>query len=234
MNNYIRDDASELMEYFKSYSLEANFNDSKFTEDYKIVHKKIFGYLVLYCEIENQNKNIIVFNEQALFHLKESVSDILQSLFAWVNGAYKSADLLLRSSIENFNKAIIGNKNIDVFTEKSVYKIFEMAEALPEYQKEVLNNSFAVTLHRVYAELCKSTHTATSADMEHITALRLLPKYDRNQSNEYKNSIIALIDSFLGFFLANQAEIIHRMYRKNSDTIFDVLPRNVIKDIVNQ
>ena len=118
MSYYIRDDASKLMKYFKSYSLENLFTNSEFGEDYKIVHRKIFGYLVLYCEIENQNMNTKLFSDQALFYLKESVSDILQSLFAWVNGAYKSADLLLRSSIENFNKAIIGNKNIEVFTEK--------------------------------------------------------------------------------------------------------------------
>ena len=118
---------------------------------------------------------------------------------------------------------------------KSVYIIFEMARnKLPEYQKEVLNNSFTVMLHRVYVELCKSTHTATSADMEHITALRLLPKYDKEQSNDYKECITVLIDSFLGFFLVNHMEVINGMYRKNNDIIYDVLPRNIIKDIVNK
>lgn len=235
MSNYIRDDASELMKFFKNYNLKEISDDDDFNNDFKTVHKKIFGYLVLFCEIEYQNKKEKLFSDQALFYLKESVSDILQSLFAWVNGAYKSADLLLRSSIENFNKSIIGNTHVEVFTEKSVYKIFDMAAELSEYQKKVLKNSFLEILHRLYGELCKSTHTATCADMEHITALSLLPKFDKEQSNEYKRSIMTLVDCYLGFFLANRKkEIIDKMYRTHIDTFYDVLPQNLIRDIVNK
>lgn len=235
MSDYIRGDASELIKFFTSYNLNGIFNKEYFADNFKTVHKKVFGYLVLFCEIEHQNIENSLFSEQSLFYLKESVSDILQSLFSWVNGAYKSADLLLRSSIENFNKCIIGNTRVEVFTEKSVFKIFEMAEELPEFQVKVLKNSFSETLHRLYAELCKSTHTATCADMEHITALSLLPKFDKEQSNEYKKCVVTLIDCYLGFFLVNKKkEIIDKMYRIHLDTFYDVLPQNLIKDIVNK
>lgn len=234
MNKYISDDAIELLEYFKAYSLNDIFSDQDFISDYKIIHKKIFGYLVLYCEIENQNKDNTKFSQKSLFYLKESVSDILQSLFAWSNGAYKSADLLLRSSIENFNKSIIGNVRSEVFSEKSVYRIFEMASQLPEYQKKILHTSFCDTLYSVYSNLCKSVHTATNADMEHITALRLLPKYDKTDSIDYKKSVTTLVNCYLGFFLANNNEIIHKMYRTNNDVFYEVLPKNIISNIVNK
>ena len=89
---------------------------------------------------------------------------------------------MLRSSIENFNKAIIGNINDDVYTEKSVYKIFDMANKLDEYKILIGKESLSVLLHRIYGELCKSTHTATNDNMEHITALNLLPKYEKEKT----------------------------------------------------
>lgn len=92
--------------------------NEEFVDEFKKVHKKALGYLVIYSEMEKQNITRRHLDNKALFYLKESVSDVLQSVFAWVNGAYKAADLLLRSSIENFNKAIIGNVNNDVYTEK--------------------------------------------------------------------------------------------------------------------
>lgn len=48
---------------------------------------------------------------------------VLQAVFTWVNGAYKASDLLLRSSIENFNKAMIGKCNTDVYTKKCIQNI---------------------------------------------------------------------------------------------------------------
>jgi hypothetical protein len=72
-------------------------------------------------------------------------------------------------------------------------------------------------------------HTATTTDMEHITALSLLSKFDKYQSLEYKKCLMALVDCYLGF----KKKIINKMYRKNKDTFYDVLPQNIIKDIMN-
>lgn len=134
MSKYINEDAEKLTKYFKEFELKNIFLNSEFVDEFKKVHKKTLGYLVIYFEIEKQNKRSKFFQEKAIYYLKESVSDILQSFFCWINGAYKASDLLLRSSIENFNKAIIGNINDDVYTEKSVYKIFDMANKLDEYK----------------------------------------------------------------------------------------------------
>ena len=117
MSLYINRDADKLVKYFKEYRLENVFLESGFIDEFRKVHKKSLGYLVLYSEIEKQNKIKMFWADKAIFYLQESVSDVLQSVFAWVNGAYKPANLLLRSSIENFNKAVIGNISEDIYTE---------------------------------------------------------------------------------------------------------------------
>ena len=233
MSKYINEDAEKLTKYFKEFELKNIFLNSEFVDEFKKVHKKTLGYLVIYFEIEKQNKRSKFFQEKAIYYLKESVSDILQSFFCWINGAYKASDLFLRSSIENFNKAIIGNINDDVYTEKSVYKIFDMANKLDEYKILIGKESLSVLLHRIYGELCKSTHTATNDNMKHITALNLLPKYEKEKTLKFRKNLELLIDAYLGYFLANNRKIVDGMFRENVDIFYEVLSKNVIRSVVN-
>lgn len=233
MSKYSNEDADKLKQYFENYKLSPIFLNAEFVDEFKKVHKKALGYLVIYSEVEKQNKTNTYLDNKALFYFKESVSDVLQAIFTWVNGAYKASDLLLRSSIENFNKAMIGKCNTDVYTEKSVYKIFDMADQLDEYKIPIGKESLSAVLHRIYSELCKTTHTATTADMDHITALNLLPKYEKEKNVEFRKNFEVLIDAYLGFFLANCKKIIATMHMRNQDIFYEVLSKNVIRDITN-
>ena len=234
MSDYIKEDLESLRKFVTEYNLQNIFNDSDVNTDFKIIHKKIFSYLVLLVELEYQNKENATFQEKALFYLKESVSDVIQSMFVWVNGAYKSADLLLRSSIENFNKAIIGNDDELVYVEKNVYKIFEMVSSSELYKKLCGKTPYAEVLHNIYAELCKSTHTATEENMEHITALKMLPRYNRKKSRQYKENLVKLIDCLLSFFMSNYYSIIEKMYRDNKEVIFETLSPNLVKQSIEK
>ena len=88
-------------------------------------------------------------------------------------------------------------------------------------------------LHRVYSELCKSTHTATTDDMDHITALKLLPMYEPQKTKEYRAMLEIILDTYLGFFLANHKDIVNDMYRCNEDLFYDILSKNVIRSVMN-
>ena len=233
MNKNIEKDASKLIEYFKKYELESTFTNSEFVEEYRKIHKKSLGYLVLFSEIEKQNTKKKILEEKSMLYFKESVSDVLQSVFVWVNGAYKAADLLLRSSIENFNKAIIGNTNSDVYIEKSVYKIFEMAGQMKEFQVKIGNDYLNIVLHRIYTELCKATHTSTTDNMDFVMALKVLPKFEKKRTEEFRKKIEILIDGYLGFFLANYGNAVEKMYRENADIFYEVLSKNIIRSVVN-
>ena len=233
MGKYTNEDAEKLRQYFENYELEHIFLNAKFVDEFKKVHKKALGYLVIYSEMEKQNTTRKCLDNQALFYFKESVSDVLQSVFAWVNGAYKASDLLLRSSIENFNKTIIGNVNPNIYTEKSVFKIFDMADQMDVYQIMIGKEPLSIVLHRIYSELCKTTHTATTADMDHITALNLLPKYEKEKTVEFRKKFEVLIDAYLGFFLANYKEVVDSMHRCNVDIFYEVISKNIIRSVVN-
>ena len=93
--------------------------------------------------------------------------------------------------------------------------------------------NLSVVLHRIYGELCKSTHTATNDDMAHITALNLLPKYEKKKAVGFRKIFEVLIDAYLGFFLANYREVIDSMYRSNADIFYEVLSKNIIRSVIN-
>lgn len=51
------------------------------------------------------------------------------STFLVTHGCYKGAKLLLRSSIENFIKAVCFDEYPDIVIKKSVYEVFDIAKA---------------------------------------------------------------------------------------------------------
>lgn len=233
MNKNIDKDANKSIEYLKKYGLESSFANSEFVVEYKKIHKKAFGYLVLFSEIEKQNVKKKNLEEQSILYLKESVSDVIQSVFVWTNGAYKASDLLLRSSIENFSKAIIGNTNSAVYTEKSVYKIFEMIDQMEKFHIIIGKEPLNIMLHRVYTELCKATHTSTVNNMDPVIALKVLPKFEKKRAEEFRKKIEILIDGYMGFFLANYRGVVENMYRQNTDIFYDVMSKNIIRSVIN-
>lgn len=231
MNVKIKKDADDLLQYYKGYSLKQNLDNSIFVENFKSIHKKIFGFLVVVAEIKYQNVKTKEFQDKPLEYLEESVSDVLEVFFAWINGAYKAANLLLRSSIENFTKFAIGCEDEAIFCEKNVYQIFKIAKEKSQLNIIIDKGSIADILHRVYGELCKSTHTATSNDMEHLTSLDVLPKWNKDDSKKIYENISLVTNAVLAYFLANNKKYINNMYRENKDIFYDTIPSGIIKAI---
>ena len=55
MGKYANEDADKLRQYFENYGLEQIFLNEEFVDEFKKVHKKALGYLVIYSEMEKQN-----------------------------------------------------------------------------------------------------------------------------------------------------------------------------------
>ena len=47
MSKYINEDAEKLTKYFKEFELKNIFLNSEFVDEFKKVHKKTLGYLVI-------------------------------------------------------------------------------------------------------------------------------------------------------------------------------------------
>lgn len=100
----MNEDFDRLLEFLNNYNLTASVGDKDFRKILASCHKRYYSYLVFVVELNQQSGFSI--QENQYDYLLESVSDVGQSLFSFMNGCYKGACLLLRSSIENFIKAV--------------------------------------------------------------------------------------------------------------------------------
>lgn len=171
MSRIVKDDFDGLTSFVKFYALSSLTADKEFLGFLSALHKRFYSYLVLIEElrlcIDDNRKKPVLTKEQFDF-LQESVSDCGQCLFMAIHGCYKGTRLLLRSSIENFLKGISMEVAPQIIKEKSVYQVFNDADAVKVFQKTNLKES----LHSIYGDLCMDVHTADSSHMTGVSAMK--------------------------------------------------------------
>ena len=196
MSRIVKDDFGGLINFVKSYSLEALTDDQDFLSFISTIHKKFYSYLVLIEEFRLCKDDIAkkpVLSKGQFDYLQESVSDCGQCLFLAMNGCYKGARLLLRSSIENFLKGICLDEVPQIITEKSVYQVFEDAELANVFKK----NELIKDLHSIYGDLCMYVHTAGSTHMSGVSALKFFPHFNKEEADKLSVVFIRLLPIFV-------------------------------------
>ena len=218
MPRLIKSDFEGLIAFLKSYSLGALSADGDFVKFLSTLHKKFYAYLILVEElrpyIDDAGKQPVLSNLQ-FNYLQESVSDCGQALFLSVNGCYKGARLLLRSSIENFLKGISHDEVAAIITEKSVYQVFDDADAVSVFKSTEIKTD----LHSVYALLCQDVHTADVNHMTGVTALKFFPHYDANEADNLSKVYIQLLPLFITALCIKYRECYHSIGYENREII---------------
>lgn len=180
-----------LSDFIDSYSISKHLSDKQFNSTLKQSHKAYFVILTLLSNIEFElNKNPIDFvgqnlaiNSEAYLYLRESVSDFGNGLFCCLHGAYKSGHMALRSSIENYVRAIAGMHDKKALNTTSVYQLFIIAKTTSPFSG--INQIHLSNLRGIYSDLCKFTHSATPKHMASIKSLSYFPTHDAEKFNEW-------------------------------------------------
>ena len=108
MSRRVKDDFEKLVGFFDSYSLKPNNKNKEFQTFLSAYHKRYYAYLTFMAELSQYKSKPLLtrLNDNQYRFYSESCSDCGIALFDSVNGNYKGTRLLLRSSIENFMKAV--------------------------------------------------------------------------------------------------------------------------------
>ena len=103
MSRIVTDDFKELKDFFLNYSTASNLENEDFVKFLSSYHKKYLAYLTYIAEISSYKtkKSLAGMLDSQFDFFSESCSDCGLALFDSVNGNYKAARLLLRSSIES-------------------------------------------------------------------------------------------------------------------------------------
>ena len=208
----IKEDFEDLKEYLENFSLSLLVKDEDYLRFISTCHKKYYSFFITSVEL----KDCYTFKEY-LF-LKETNSDLATSLFHIMTGSYKSARLLLRSSIECFIKSFALDWSPDIDKEKSVYEIFKKVKALKYFSSEPQKSQFKI-IHQIYKELCKDVHASDKVNMAQIDALDLLPSYSKKEANKIANIYINLIPSYLFLICDKFNSRYHEIHHTNKEII---------------
>lgn len=224
MSREIVQDYNTLEEFIKNFSLVSILKNPELKEIMKPMHKKLFALMTFVAEVEYKNAELNILSSDGLNYLKESISDMGQALFCWIQGAYKPSNLILRSSIETFVRAIAGQENLGAFSEKSAYQLFELAKKTSYFNSE-LCKSFFETIYSKYKDLCEIVHTGSSANMTHISALKTFPNFSSMQAQSVCRDFILISTVMLSVIYINFSKFIHSMHHKNQNNFFRAIPR---------
>jgi hypothetical protein len=224
MSRRLAEDFRKLNVFLRDYTLQSYSTCQEQIDECKGMHKKLYGLMVFVAEFNTQNTYTTISK-----FLEEMASDILLSLFNWVQGMYKPAKLELRCAIENFLKSVLSIDNPHIIEEKSVYEIFDLAKADKHFQSQ-FGKIRIDQLRNDYSILC---HTAHSDPLEiHSTsALNLLPQYNETFSKELVTLFTRIVENSIGVLYINYPAVVDSMHPENKKDLLDCLSRATKKEI---
>jgi len=230
MSRDIKTDFEKLLDFIEQYSIASLPEDKEFVDYLSQMHKKYYAFIALVFELENTMPKVL--NSKQSNFLLESVSDVGNSVFLAINGAYKSARLMLRSSIETFLKgfAIDALSNID--QEMIINKMFDDIKALPFFNHQS-NKQLIDDLKSCYSTLCEDTHTARESNMQHTSSLNYFPKKSLAALEGVSKMNMKLISIYLTLLCLKFNEEYHKIHHKNKQTILDNIPKKYRPKINN-
>lgn len=218
MTRKVVQDFDDLKKFINEYSLNTSLSLPEFIVSLKAFHKAYFSFLNLVTQLEHQN----IWPVEVSYRLKESCSDIGQALFLMCHGAYKPANLILRSSIENYAKGIGFYEDPSILTMKNLYEVFDVAKSFKGCTGIDFSKLMS-SLHTDYGELCDYTHTATIDEMAHISALNVLPQFDIDKANALSTIATRVLKNYVIIILFSFKKEFFRIDPDNRDSILCIL-----------
>lgn len=234
MSRRVREDFDNLCSFFKEYSLMFAFEEPSFIKQLSACHKKYYSYLVSVIELKDAVKNpdyAPYISENQYDYILESCSDVGQALFLVAHGCYKGAKLLLRSSIENFIKAVCLDEEPNIIRKKSVYEVFDIAKISSTFSGS--RKTLFDIIHTEYVELCKDVHTADLAHMEHITALGSFPHFDNDGAENLKCHILRLLPAYITLLSLKYNQRFHKIFYTNQEVVKESILTEYKKEVHN-
>lgn len=220
MSREIEKDYQFAVQFFNQYSLKAVIANPKCHTQMKCMHRKLFSFMVFVNEMEHIN----CLDKICLVYFREVCSDLILAFFCWVNGAYKSVDLHMRSSIENFLKATTYSEEKKIIEQKNVYEVFNLAEKTVCYSNSFSRKRFEL-LSSAYSNLCATVHGALDK-LCNIGGLLKFPQYNEVEAKETSDVFNKIVGAYLGIIYLSYYEKIYQMHELNIDLFLKGLERH--------
>lgn len=221
MSREVPEDFSRLKDFFTGYTTAANMSNADFVKFLSTYHKKYLAYLTYIAELSVYPVNALLtrLSQKQFEFFAESWSDCGLALFDAVNGNYKAARLLLRSSIENYMKAIALDADTTIDQESSVYNLFDRVKAVSFFSSSRDTMKLFTAIYQEYKELCRDVHTASVANMIQMSALNTFPTFDLKHANALLRIVKTLVSSYVTLLTLKYNAHYHSIKYVNKEVI---------------
>jgi len=219
MNRIVEKNVSEIKDFLKNFKLSPPKLNRDFKKNYKAFHSLlIWGF----CFEKSED-----ISDKEKMYFKEALSDLSHSLFLVLFNLYKPSRFSLRSSIENFVRALLISCNVEIEKIDTVHGLFDCAnvefDSVPEVKKRVGQ------LRGIYTDLCKSAH---SVQIDYLSLTIPLDKITDKDEDIFANITSVFSDTCrlinqLAFL--TRSELIGLAGHKNEDIIRDSVPKKLKK-----
>jgi len=200
MSRKIKADFKELIDFISTYSLKENIENEYLKRNLKAIHGKYYSFLVFVSEVELRFKKNI--ESEVIDRIKEIYSDIGSSMLLFAHGMYKQAYMSLRSSIENFIKAIGYKEFPCILNEKNVSTIFDKVKRSSTIMDNKIQNEFN-SIKVIYSDLCAYVHTKCLEFMTHSSSFNKFPCYSIPKGSKFVTVFNDLIKNYLYILVIN-------------------------------
>ena len=218
MSKVLDNNIAEIESFLTKFRTSPPKLEGLFKTQYKQFHSLlIWGFCY--------ETDINVSETEKLF-FKETLSDLSHSLFLLLLNLYKPSRFSIRSSIENFVRAILISRKIDVGSISTVHGLFDEANLVFKNHEEIKNR--IGELRGIYSELCKSAHSVKIDYLSLTIPLNQITDFDQKAYTDISKvflSVCRLINQIT--FLIHH-DIISLAGHRNSDALNDSIP-NALK-----
>lgn len=227
MSREVDQDYQYVIQFFNQYSLKDMMDNPQCTKQIKCMHRKLYSLMVFINEVER----IGCIDEISIKYFKEVSADLILAFFCWVNGIYKSAQLQMRSSIENYLKAIVYIDEPKIIEIKSVYEIFDIAETASGFKNAFCKMRYNI-LSSEYSNLCATVHGALDK-LCNIGGLIKFPEYDEEIAKLVGDEFDKIVASYLSVIYFVYYDNIYQMHELNRDLFLQGLGKKDKAEIYN-
>lgn len=202
-----------------------------------INHICVFLYLLSELHFLAKTGTLVISDQKIdigninLFYIQESVSDVGSGLFCCLHGAYKPANMALRSSIENFLRFSAGIFDKKALETTSVFELFEISKATQSFTG--LGHIFHSQLRSVYADLCKHTHTSTLEEMVGIHALNHFPSFDGQSFDLWSKNANTVVNAIGSVSALLNPNLLLKAHFRNQEIIELIVAAEIKKALLS-
>ncbi|MBV9859719.1 MAG: hypothetical protein JO038_06420 [Alphaproteobacteria bacterium] len=224
----------ELLLFLERYSLSGVIQDNKpFGTLLRSLYKRHYGLLIWHADLEKGEiwKDNIEKNAAFRPYLKETASDVSQSILLFAQGLYKPAYLMLRSAVENFVKCIGIAEDQEVLSLKSAFDLMAIVRDAPAVKRSANLGALFGRLRRIYKELCGYVHSSEHQYLSLTSYIGVYPKFHSEQASKYAKMCRDVLASICGALTLLFPSRFRELHHRDADLIGDILPKQVKHEV---